>query len=319
MKQINRRVFLGSVAAAMVAASRLRAADAPIPIVDPHFHVWDLKRFRLPWLDHAGPLLNRDYTLRDYHEGIAGLDGVKSVYVEVDVDPNQREAEAQFASGLCAQADSAVGGVVIGGTPGAQEFAGYVRRFKDNPCVRGVRTSFPAGRAREAGFLRDIALLGELKMSFDLLLDAGALLDAAEVAAASPGTRFILDHCGNASPAWFARGAGNAAAGRWRIGIERLARQTNVACKISGVAENGPAALATVENVKSIVNHCLDSFGADRVMFATNWPVCLKSVTIRAWVDMVRQIIAPRGEAFARKLFNENAVTWYRLSGSGEK
>ena len=313
MRPINRRCFLGATAGIIAAAGASLAGDPPAPIVDPHFHVWDRKRLRLPWLDNAGALLNRDYSPGDYRDAIAGLNVVRSVYVEVAVDPSQHEAEARFAAGLCGRSEAPVGGVVIGGRPGAEGFANYIRQFKGNPCIRGVRAPFPAGRSRESRFVRDLALLGELQLSFDLLLDAGEMAEAAELAKAARGTRFILDHCGNASCAWFAPGGDNSAADRWRKGIAALAAQPNVACKISGVAENGPAASATIQNIAPIVNHCLDSFGPDRVMFASNWPVCLRSITIRGWVEVLREITAPRGKSFAEKLFNQNAVRHYRL------
>lgn len=305
--------MLGAATAVIVAGAAL-AADAPAAIVDPHFHVWDRKKLRLSWLDNAGPLLNRDYSLADYREAIAGLNVVRSVYVEVEVDPDQQEAEARFAAGLCGRLESSVAGVVIGGRPGTEGFAGYIGEFKGDPCIRGVRAPFPVGHSREARFVKDMALLGQLQLSFDLLLDAGTMPQAAELAKAAPGTRFILDHCGNASPAWFAPGGDRAAAERWRKGIVSLAGQTNVACKISGAAESGPAEVATIANITPIVNHCLDSFGPERVMFASNWPVCLKSITIRGWVEMLRQIIAPRGESFAEKMFSRNAARWYRLA-----
>jgi predicted TIM-barrel fold metal-dependent hydrolase len=315
MRRIDRRCFLRGAAGALVAATAHTsvAANAP-PIVDPHFHVWDRKRLRLPWLDNAGPLLNRDYSLRDYHDAIAGLNVVRSVYVEVEVEPKQHGAEARFAVGLCGQSETPVDGVVIGGRPGSEGFADYVRQFKGNRCIRGVRAPFPVGRSRDARFVQDIALLGELEFAFDLLLDADAMADAAELAKAVPGTRFILDHCGNASPKWFTPDGDRGAADRWRKGIVMLAGPPNVACKISGAAENGPATVATVQNIAPIVNHCLDSFGQDRVMFASNWPVCLKSITVHDWVEMLREIIAPREESFAKKLLDQNAVKHYRLS-----
>jgi predicted TIM-barrel fold metal-dependent hydrolase len=233
--------------------------------------------------------------------------------VEVDVEPAQREQEAELAAGLCRRQQAAVGGTVIGGKPGSNGFSDYVRKFAGNPCVRGVRASFPADHWRDPPFLADIGLLGELGLSFDLLLGASALGEAAELAKARPGTRFILDHCGNASPAWFGGRAATAQADQWQKGIATLSKQTNVACKISGVAENGPSELASIERIAPIVNHCLDCFGPDRVMFASNWPVCLKSITIRGWAQMLRQITAPRGEEFAAKLFSRNATSWYRL------
>jgi L-fuconolactonase len=310
----TRREFFALTAAGVlgVCGSTVESAQATQSIVDPHFHIWDLERFRLPWLDGAGPTLKRTFTIDDYRAAIAGLGVSQSVYVEVSVRPDQRRAEADFATGLCDGRPTAA--VVVGGAPGTDDFAPYIRKLAEGKPVHGVRASLAKGKSRDAKLVEDVRLLGKLGLSFDLLWDGQNLPEAADLVAAAPGTRFILDHCGNASTTWFAPGADGKAADRWRRGIEAVAGHPNVSCKISGVAESGPAEMATPERVSPIVNHCLDSFGADRVMFASNWPVCLKSITIAKWVEMLRGITSGRGEGFGQKLFLANAAKWYRLT-----
>ena len=62
-----------------------------------------------------------------------------------------------------------------------------------------------------------------------------------------------------------------------------------------------------------IIDHCIDRFGEDRVIFASNWPVCLNAVTFAKWVELAQQITVKRGEAFQRKLLHDNARTFYSL------
>jgi len=311
---IARREFIGLTAAAVAhtIAARVSSAKATQSIIDPHFHIWDLERFRLPWLDGAGPVLNRTFSLDDYRAAIAGLGVSKSVYVEVSVKPEQRQAEAEYAIGLCG--GNPTSAVVVGGAPGADAFAPYIRKLAENKPVHGVRASVAKGRSSDAKLIDDVRLLGKLGLSFDLLWDGQNLAEAAELAGAAPDTRFILDHCGNASTHWFSPGADGKAAERWRRGIELVSKHPNVACKISGVAESGPPEGATSERVAPVVNHCLDSFGHDCVMFASNWPVCLKSIIIAKWVETLRGITARRGETYNQALFSDNAAKWYRLT-----
>src|SRR3954447_16699235 len=76
-----------------------------IPIIDTHQHLWDLSVFRLPW-QKDNPKLARSFVMRDYLEATAGLNVVKSVYMEVDVDPAQQSAEADHVIAICRRGDS---------------------------------------------------------------------------------------------------------------------------------------------------------------------------------------------------------------------
>src|SRR4051794_3343588 len=97
MTPTDRRRFLKQSAALAFAATatataRVRAAE-PLPIIDTHQHLWDLSKFRLPWLDSA-PKLNRSFVTDDYREATRGLNVEKAVYMEVDVDPSEQDKEA---------------------------------------------------------------------------------------------------------------------------------------------------------------------------------------------------------------------------------
>lgn len=321
MNRINRRAFISGTSAAAAATllgcshstdRQVKINDDRVQIVDAHVHVWNLQQFRLPWLDHAGPLLDRDYSIADYEQAIDGLNIVRSYYVEVDVAPDQKEAEARYVSGLCAAGKSPIRAAIVGGTPGRAGFRTYIDQFKHDQNIRGVRCGFGDAIKDRKALTDDLNFLFDLGMSFDLLLGSPMLNDAAEVVQACPNTRFILDHCGGASPDWIAGPRANRASFQsWKDRISCLAANPNVCCKISGVAEGGQGS-PDIESIGQIVHHCFDSFGADRVLFASNWPVCLKAVTIREWLGMVKHLAASRPRSFETGLFSRNADRWYR-------
>src|SRR5436190_24030086 len=100
---ITRRSFMGVAAAAICArglASSAAVEPDAAPIIDTHQHLWDLKRFRLPWLDGAGEL-NRNFLVKDYLKAAEGLNIVRAVYMEVAVEEKQRQAEAEYVIDLC--------------------------------------------------------------------------------------------------------------------------------------------------------------------------------------------------------------------------
>src|SRR5262245_53749316 len=100
---LNRRRFLGTSAALAVAAiaTEARAAeDAPLPIVDTHHHLWDLSKFRLPWHKDQ-PTLAKSFVMSDYLAAVRGKNVVKTVYMEVDVEVSQQDAEIEYVTEIC--------------------------------------------------------------------------------------------------------------------------------------------------------------------------------------------------------------------------
>jgi predicted TIM-barrel fold metal-dependent hydrolase len=284
-------------------------------IIDPHQHLWDLQRFRLPWLQPGTPLA-RSHKLADYKQAGVGLDIVKTIYMEVDVEPAQQQAEADFVISTCRQADSRMVGGVVSGRPAAENFGEYVKQFKDSSSVKGVRQvlhveSTPPGYCVDSRFVRGVRMLGELGLRFDLCMRPAELADAGKLIDACPATQFVLDHCGNA-PVHNADGTAPDRS-HWRHDMADLAKRPNIVCKVSGLVNTakkgdwGPADLAP------IVNHVLDAFGPDRVMFASDWPVCTIVATLAEWVAALKAVVAERPAEQQRKLFHDNAARVYTL------
>jgi predicted TIM-barrel fold metal-dependent hydrolase len=96
--------------------------------------------------------------------------------------------------------------------------------------------------------------------------------------------------------------------------MAELAKRDRVVCKISGIVARANKDNWAAEDLAPIVNHCLDVFGPDRVMFASDWPVCTRVASLRQWVEALRSIVANRSEAERRKLFSENARRVYGLN-----
>ncbi len=305
---MNRREFVGGVLA-MTAAGTAKDEDA-LPIVDTHQHLWDLGKFRLPWVQ-KGSSLARNYLMSDYLDAARGLNVVKTVYMEVDVDPAQQDAEAEYVIGLCKAGDNPMAAAVISGRPASDGFAKYIRRYKDSPHIKGVRRALhggdtPRGACLEKPFVAGVRLLGELGMSFDLCMRPEELPDAAKLVDACPGTRFVLDHCGNARVQAKDRS-------RWEKDIAAVAERKNVVGKVSGIVAGARPKEWKADDLAPIVKHTLAVFGPDRVMFGGDWPVCTLAATLRQWVEALREIVRDRPRAEQKKLFHDNAVSFYGL------
>lgn len=318
---VTRREFVRLAAAAGAAACAAGTAhpgeQRMLPIVDTHQHLWDLTKFRLPWIKPGQPLA-RSFLTKDYLEASRGLNVVKTVYMEVAVEPSQALAEAEHVIELCQRKDTPTVAAVIGGEPASDGFKEYITRFKGSPYVKGVRQVLFGKKAdlcHDAQFVRSIRLLGELGMSFDICLGPDRLGDAVKLVDACSDTRFVLDHCGNADPDAFRPGAKPSPhPDQWRRGIAALATRKNVICKISGIVARATQGEWTAGHLAPVVNHCLSSFGPDRVVFGGDWPVCTRVATLRQWVEALRAIVRKRPEAEQRKLFHDNAMRFYGLT-----
>jgi L-fuconolactonase len=315
----GRRAFLQTALAAAGAtvvrpatAERVDGATTMTPLVDTHLHLWDLKRFKLPWLAGAPNVINRTFLLDDFRAAAEGLDVVKALYMEVDVHPAQQIQEAEFAIGLCENPRNMMVGAVIGGYPHEPSFAEQLKRFAGVKCVKGMRMVLhgdrPAQLCLKPEFVDSMKRLGDAGLTFDLCLRPGELLDGANLAVQCPDTTFVLDHCGNIG----VRPDG-AVRSVWREGIKAMAGQPNIVCKVSGFIDKAGGTDWEVDSLAENINFCLDAFGEERVLFGGDWPVCLIGGSYRRWVEALCTIVQNRSDEFRRKLFHDNAIRVYRL------
>lgn len=320
----SRRGFLARAAAAagaLAATDLYTEAEAAagalpnIPIIDPHQHLWDLTKFRLFWTK-SEPTLNHNFLLREYRKATAGLNIDRTIYMEVDLDPRQQVQEAEWVIKMCENPRTKMAGGVISGRPASGNFETYISRFNGNPYIKGVRQILhppdrPRGLCLQPQFVKSIQYLGDIGMRYDLCLRPGELMDGVKLVDQCPKTRFVLDHCGNAELDWPRRSAERRA---WERGITALAERRNVICKISGIIKTVPKGVNKAHALEPYVNHCLESFGPNRVMFASDWPVCTLGAPLREWVASLWWIVRNESAADKRRLFHDNARRFYELA-----
>ncbi|WP_394796207.1 amidohydrolase family protein [Armatimonas sp.] len=280
-------------------------------IIDTHQHLWDRTRFDLPWLASATEPLSKSHTPDDYAQAAAGLGIAATIYMEVDVRSDQREAEAQYVFGLCDDPKNPMVGAVVGGDPAAADFKAYLDKIA-SPHLKGVRQvlhgGLPQGYCLSPEFVAGVRELGKRKLRFDLCLRSGELADGAALAKKCPETRFVLDHCGNAPI------TGTAAQQEaWKRGLEQVAACSNTVVKISGIIAGTTSGVPFAEQLAPSLNQTLDAFGPERVIFASDWPVCTLRVSLKDWITTLKALVATRSEAEQRKLFYDNATRFYEL------
>jgi L-fuconolactonase len=314
---LNRRDFVCAAAGTAMAAVPITAAaqktrlDDEVPIIDTHQHIWDLTKFKLPWIGGEWERLGKSYSLDDYWKAAEGLAIPKTIYMEVAVDPAQQEAEADYVVALCKKPETRMAKAVVGGQPASERFPAYVSKLKKTGVVRGIRAPVVEQRANvlvlpSREFIAGVRLLGEQGMSFDMDVAADQLEHAAKLVDACPDTKFILDHCGNPKLTWTKEQRQP-----WRRAIADVAKRDRVMCKISGFIASAAGRKPAIEDVAAVIDHVCECFGPDRVMFASDWPVCTLAVPLAGWVKLARQATSGRSVVERKKLFHDNAAKFY--------
>ena len=278
-------------------------------IVDTHQHLWDLGLFRYSWLDSL-PELNRSFRMPDYLVAARGLKVVKSVHLEADVDELYMLDETRYLLALADQSDNPLEGIVACGRPESADFKSYLDKIAGHRRLKGIRRVLhtqPDETGQGVTFINNVAALSSYGLSFDICVLARQLPIAIKLISKCPDVVFVLDHCGvpqvkekNLDP--------------WRAHITEIARFPNVSCKISGLVAYADPKQWTNEDLRPFVDHVIASFGWDRVLFGSDWPVCTLSASYQQWVKSLQGITQGAGKVNQRKLFHDNAIRVYRLS-----
>jgi predicted TIM-barrel fold metal-dependent hydrolase len=278
-----------------------------VDLVDTHQHLWDLGRFTYSWC--AGiPVLNRSFHFADYEAASAGLGIVKTVFVECDVDEPNALAEARMIQEL-AHRHPSIAGIVASGRPESEGFRGHLQELAKLTRVRGLRRVLhtqPDGLSQEPRFAKNLRLLPEFGLSFDVCVLARQLPQAIALVRSCPEVSFILDHCGVPD----IRGG---ALDPWRDHIAELAALPNVACKVSGLVAYADPATVSAGVLRPWFEHVLAQFGWDRVVWGGDWPVCTIAATLARWVEVTRELTRHASELQRAGLFHGNAERLYRI------
>jgi predicted TIM-barrel fold metal-dependent hydrolase len=295
------------------------------PIIDPHMHLWDLDRHYYSWLQDTplpsnpagdmSPIAYRSYGLDDYLTDTAGWNVVQTVHVECGLPPKDQLSETDWLQAI-ADSQGVIGGIVAGANLDDPGVEALLEAHATRASVRGVRqivnwhkdpakTYGPTDLLLNDQWRKGYALLAKYGLSFDLQLYPSQMAAAAELATANPNVPVIVNHAGMPTD------RDEAGLQAWRDGLALLARQPNVSCKISGLAMIDRT--WTVDSLRPFVLRVIETFGPNRCMFASNFPVEKVHGSFGDFHEAYDTITADFGEAQRVALFGGTARQIYRL------
>lgn len=277
-------------------------------MIDAHHHLWDPSRRNYPWMSgQALEPIRRPYTVDDLR-AVAKTAGVKATVLVQTV--SSEEETREFLS--VASSEPLIAGVVGWTDLTAPDVADRLAAF-EGPLV-GIRHQAedepdPLWLTRPE-VRRGLAAVGEAGLAYDLLVKPPQLTAALAAASALPDQVFVLDHAAKppiASGEWQP----------WAEGVEALGRLENVYCKLSGLVTEADWAQWKVGQLARWAEHVLESFGASRLMFGSDWPVCELAAAYEVVVDTAFSLTGSFTDAERLEFFDGTARRAYRLSVAG--
>ena len=272
--------------------------------IDAHQHFWRFDPVRDAWITPEMGAIRRDFLPADLAPLLAesGIDGV------VAVQADQSLAETDFLLGLSAQ-HSFVKGVVGWIDLRAGDLARRLDGWSGHARLKGFRhiaQGEPDDFLARDDVVRGIRTIGRLGYAYDILIYPRQLGAAVALVARCPDVRFILDHCAKPPIA-------SAELATWRTGFRALAVHENVFCKLSGLVTEASWSSWTDGQLVPVLDTALEAFGAERLMFGSDWPVCLLAADYARVAGSLHRWAARLSDAEQTCIFGDTAVSAYQL------
>lgn len=278
------------------------------PCIDAHQHYWRPERGDYGWMPKDDPVLARAYGPGD----LAPLLRAHAIAATVLVQAAPTLAETEYLLGIADATDS-VAGVVGWIDFGDSAALRDLERLARHPKFLGVRPMIqdipdPDWMLRPAHD-RAFRALSELGLTFDALGHPRHLGNFLTLFTRHPDLRAVIDHAMKPRIADHPEGFG-----AWAEGMTRLARETGAFCKLSGLATEAGADWRPAD-LRPCAAHVLDAFGPARVMWGSDWPVCLLRASYGRWLATARTLTADLAPGDRAEVFGGAAARFYGLGG----
>lgn len=275
--------------------------------IDTHLHLIDPDHFSYDWTVGFPALAGRAFRVEEYRAASEGCGITESIFMEVDVPWEQAVSEAAFFCALAEDPSNKISGVIAACRPEHGDFAAH-REATAHPRLVGYRRVLhtqPDDLSTRALFRENVARIGKAGLTFDLCMLPRQLAAGAALIDSCPDTRFILDHCGVPDIA-----SGDLTV--WRGQLREISRRPNLACKISGIIAYAAGEI-TADTLRPVVEHAIDCFGWDRVVWGSDWPVCNLTRDLGTWNRLLDDILSGSSEDELTRIHHRNAREIYRL------
>jgi len=275
-------------------------------IIDAHHHFWNYNASAFGGLDILSKGFRQDLCPDNLSKNIkkAGIDGV------VTVQARQMMEETDWLLQLANQTPFMKG--VVGWLPLMEDnLECHLIKYSGEPKLKGLRHVIQGEPSPDfilrPDFNRGICMLKKYGLVYDILIVERQLPNTILFVDKHPCQSFVLDHI--AKPL-IARNE----LSPWKENIQELAKRQNVSCKLSGMVTEADFQHWTADQLQPYFEVVMEAFGPDRLLFGSDWPVCLAATNYKNWADLVRKNISSLSASEQAMIMGENAVRVYGLS-----
>jgi L-fuconolactonase len=274
-------------------------------IIDAHQHFWRYDAARDSWITDEMSVLKRDY----FPESLALELEANGSDATVAVQADQSENETLFLLDLAKNQDRIAGvvGWVDLRSPRLAERLQFFSQFPKLAGFRHIAQAEPDDRflARD-DFVSGVAQLHKFGFTYDILIYPKQLPAALELVSELPDQRFVVDHL--AKPEIKSK-----TLEPWATHMRSIAKNKNVYCKLSGMVTEADWRHWKRDDFRPYLDIVFDAFGADRLMFGSDWPVCLLAASYAQTKEIVEDYLQNASAEDKAKVFGDNAIRFYRL------
>jgi L-fuconolactonase len=273
--------------------------------IDAHQHFWKYDPSRHGWLTDEMNIIRRDFLPHDLQLLLQQNSFDGCVVVQVD----QTEEETNFLIELAAKNNFIKGviGWVDFKAENIEERLNYYSSFK---IVKGFRHILQAEKDRsymlDKKFMKGVSLLQKFNFTYDLLIYTDQLKYIRDFVSVFPDQKFVIDHL--AKPE-----IKNKNLHEWEKEIRAIAQFENVYCKISGMVTEADWKYWKEDDFTPFLDVATEAFGINRLMFGSDWPVCLVAASYPEVVNIVTKYFSTFSKTDQDKLFGGNAIQFYNL------
>jgi len=258
-----------------------------ISLLDTHQHLVYREKASYGWTKDIPSLAEGNFTLDDYKTLTEGLGIGGTLFMETGVDDPDYQQETRFVKSLADNSDNGMIGLISSIRPESDEaFETWLEETIEMGVVgyRRILHVMPDDTSQSDIFRKNVRKIGVSGKTFDICFLPGQLPIACKLAKACENTKLILNHCGVPDIA----GDG---LDPWRQDIKALAQIPNVICKLSGLMAYCAPGTSSLETIEPYVDHVLNCFGPNRMVWGSDWPVVNLAKGLPEWIAVTRKIL----------------------------